>query len=344
MSPLSVMRRRRVTAVAAALFTAGAMSLTLAQTTTASAAAPKVTGVHVTASKAKVRTSTGKYVTISVYASKPVQGSSPNLSIAATTPTESHSWYFPIAKTHFTLGSTGKGKIAPAAIKVSPFAKVNLTVKPAAAAKTQRCNGQAISKTQKVRVTGTFWLDTKSGKKWGKVGSKTKRFTFGTTSIATWTYANSAGYCDGNYLPPCANSVSWGSSTANRGLYGEGRKVFASRSVKINRPKGATRYDSRTVTARSAQFTKDDTAGTATLKIVGNGSSLTGTAKLVGTNRNQGEPTPCKKAGKKVRTTYYFTSSFTNGPKPLKANDIFGSIGVPNTTRSAYLSQTSVVG
>lgn len=332
-------RRRTFLAAAAALVTGAAMTLTLTPGV-ATAAAPTVTSVSVVGSKTKVVTSKGKTVDVHINAYR--YGVS-SMGITLHAPAEAHTWGFPIANTEFTLASTGKGKLAPASTKTSPYAKVALTIAPAATAVFKKCEGQVVSKTQKITLSGTFWHDSRSGTKgWGTVGSKTNRFAFSTTATAMWNYENSAD-CGGSSTPePCVSSTNWGGFGTKTSFSGTTRTVYASRTVKLATPVNASRYDSRTVTAKSATLTQDVKAKTAKLVVVGNGKTLTGTGIIRGSNRSVGSY-PCGTAGKRISSSSWYPVTFNNGASPLRTTDIFGAIVLPNQSQG-YLYRNAVVG
>lgn len=336
-SPLSW---RRTAAGSAILLIAAALSVGTASTS-ATAGPPKVTGFSIYASQTNVRTTTGKKLRLDVFASRE---STSGITVTLGNASETHNWFFPVGKEQVTLNQAGKGRVVPTAAKVAPFAKMALTVKPAGALKTQRCQGQVVSKARKVKVAGTFWFDTRSGKRWGKVGSKTKKFAFKKVALATWTYRHTATECGGssNFEPPCRTATTWAIYDRKVTLNGENRKVTGFRHQKLAKPAKAIRYDTRTELARSVTLTEDSEADRATLKVVGNGRGLKGSGTLVGTMKGT-SPIDCR--GGRMNSSYWSTTSFTNGSTPLQMSDIYGTYRLPNSPRSSsYFMQNKKIG
>lgn len=349
-------RTTRITTVAASLVTAAGLAVAFTPPT-ANAAAPQVTGYTISGMKTKVHTSKGHKVVVSISAGySTAQGGArlsapdtrlkaPKMAAGSTSAyvtvgdsKQSHGWFFRLPKKAVSLSASGKGKIVPRHSKTAPYAKIALTAKPKGSAKTQRCQGQVISKTQVVKLSGTFWLDTRSGKHgWGTVGSKSKSFTFSTRATVTWSYANTTSGCY-HFVDNCSASKSWYTYSSHGTLNGDTRTVSGTRYKKLSKPKGAFRNDYVSGAVKSAKLAQNGAAGTAKFTIKGNGSASTGSATINGTDRYS-YSYPCG-ASKTVKNTGW-TATLKNGAKPLKVHDIYGAIGTKTGTEGS-ISVTTV--
>ncbi len=346
----------RSAAALTSLAVAAGLTFTLAPPAT-SATTPQVAGFQITGKQAKVRTSKGKRVTVTVVGGRNVFGGGrvavPGVRTAAprmvgdmsalyltvSRAGEQHTWSLPIPNSALALKLSGKGRITPKATKTSPWAKVNLTVAPKGAASTTRCDGQTIYKSQRIRLTGRFWLDTRSGRHgWGTIGSKTKQFTFRTSATAMWFFKNTSSGCYHAPTTPCATHQVWNVYNSAISLFGDNRTMSGLRSVQLPKPKGAVRSDSVMATV-SPVLTQDTAAGTARLTINGNGHSVTGSARIDASGLNTDQSQTCGTAGGHLQSFIWGTSTYTNGSSPLTLHDIYGKITAPNGANS-YLTLT----
>jgi hypothetical protein len=126
---------------------------------------------------------------------------------------EGHLWSFPIGKRAFVPKSSGAGSFRTGSA-FGAYGSVAVTFTPTASKRIEVCNATNYVRDQTERVRGTFFFDSHSTGRhaWGKVGSKTKAFSFkGQTNLFT-------GYSSGLCTPKtsvgaCYSQVSWSATT-----------------------------------------------------------------------------------------------------------------------------------
>ena len=257
-----------------------------------------------------------------------------SLSTPATKTVESHEWQFPVDGAAFEVDDTGAGTLNVPSDQLGPYGTVDLTITPVGSPTTQKCNGNPISQTQKVSLSGTLAFDTLSsgGHKWGSVTRKT--LTASLVSI----YATNAGTAcvDFNNLP-CVVGLVWGANHGENLNFsgidtGEKASLIASRTTSLSAPDGATRSD--LVSATTKRLSIAQSGSGATLSIVALGNS-TGRATIKA-GKPQTDSVNCK-VGKKKKietTTTWSKPKYTNGKKPLVVHEqVFGSIKIANTSQ-----------
>lgn len=366
-SPRGQRTATRLGAVGAGIAAVAALALTVVPSTAEAAthraaASPTVVATGVYGTQTKVVTSKGHKVSVTVGGSTgsgefrvparfrslhvPAPRStsqSSSLYVSIYNSSQSHAWVFNLPTSSLTVKSSGKGTLKVPSTKISPFGKVSLTMTPKGSPTIQKCQGVATSKTQKVKLAGTFFFDTRSGKHgWGTVGSKTKTFTFSTSAAVDWTYSYD-GNCSPAYTPPCVNYVSWDAFDNGGSGYLSGeakptKSVSASRNVTFTKPAGANRYDYASASLKSATLTTG--SGSATLKLTGNGSASTGAATIHAGDQYTESPTACGTDGQ-TSTTTEWNGTLTNGSKALQVHDIFGGMGVKSGS-SASINRATV--
>ncbi len=293
----------------------------------------------------KVTSTTGHHLLVSVYVSKQ-SGHKPTVSVTLRAPHESHTWSFSAPSSALKVNSSGKGSVTLSASAMGGYGKLALHVKPVGATKTYRCQGQVVSKSRPVKVSGVMFADTKSSgrHKWGKVGSKTRSFTFAKPSSVSWQYDNTA-TCP-TPKSTCYASLFWDASLFSSTAYssltgGTSRKssyLSGYRSVQLHKPAGAHRSDSVTAKAPAPKLTvANDGSAVLTAKL-GKGSAKI--AAPAGSDNS----TPCGTGGKQEHSLTW-SGSYTNGATSLKVPaQIFGAISMKNSASAGYISKTTIVG
>lgn len=294
-----------------------------------------------------VTSSTGKKLRVQLTANQVV--GVPSASTAMITVrkgsarSETHAWNFEVATGALTLDDTGAGTVDVPGSAISPYGEVSLTVTPVGDPTTQQCQGQDVSQTQKVSLSGTFYFDTRSGGKhaWGAVGSKSKPFTFSATNSVVSQFNPSAniGCVDFNNLP-CASGLTW-SSNQNSNLdfdgFGAGKhgQLFASRTVNLSTPAGATRDDEAFATTKPLKVVKK--SGGASLSVTA-ATNAVGSAKLTA-KKSHKDSNNCKLGSKKkvATSTSWQNAKYKNGKKKLAVHaEIFGAIKIANNANSSF--------
>lgn len=247
---------------------------------------------------------------------------------------ESHDWGFPIPASALKVSSTGNGSLNVPPAKLAPYGKTKLVFRPIGKPKKRQCSPAAYVRTQKVTVSGEFYFDTKTNS-WGHYGSKTKRMTLHGTATIAWAYGQLFTECIGSTTTePCAKTLSWGSSNHNSsmtlggGTVGKRGYISGSRSVKLKKPKKASRDDVVDTTAPVSKLKKGG-GGSAKLSVRTTGGVASGAATVSSTMAGAGFPHPCGK--NKTETESFWQASLKNAKKPLRLNEqIFGPITLPS--------------
>lgn len=310
----------------------------------AAAAAPVIDGTSVYGALTHVTSTTRHKLQVSMSASRYSSGgTSVGVRLATPSGNESHGWSFKAPDSALAISSKGSGTITMAATKLGGFGQLKLHVKPVSKVKTTSCGGQVISKTRRVAINGVMRFVTKStgGKKWGSVGSRSFHFAAG--SSVYWSYQHTA-TCPSTPLP-CISGSRWStyapgskvSTSISGGASGKSTYLYGFRNVALPKPAGAYRYDSVNVSTKAARFSVAPN-GTAHLRAtLGRGS-----ATLVGKNSSTNE-TPCGTGSKTSKSTYWYGTSYKNGPTPLKLPaQIFGVIKVGDSKDGGSISRTTV--
>lgn len=297
--------------------------------------ATKPTSVSLSSSNAKVTTSTKHAIHVEIGASN--NPSTPandqltvTLSRGSASSGETHTWSFPITSSVLDVASSGKGTLEVPSSKLSPFGVVNLKITPVAKTKTQSCKGHLASKSVEVKLSGTFYFDSRStgAHKWGSVGSKTKTFHFPATNRLTWLYGSAALENCLSTTTPCGASLFWtaqdGDSLFDGTESSNGSSVFASRTADLSKPKGASRVDTSTAPTKTPVLTVAND-GSATLDVQADGGSGSGSAVITSPQQGASVPTPCGKG--KTQNSQFWTGSYAPGtPALVVSEQIFGAI------------------
>ena len=339
-------RLRRTAAVVTGLAATAAYTFAVApgvaHADSTAAATPTVTGITLSATQPKVKTSTHHHVKVALTAYSYAGGG--DLNIELSTKAESHSWDFPVPQSALSVNSSGKGTLKPKASATQPLAKVALSFKPTGSATVQKCKGVVESKTRKVSISGTFWMDTQSGKHgWGTAGSKKKTFHFTSRPTIVWEYDTGGVYCETPPPTPCLSGGSWNISGGTQvNIYGNlnSKRVTATRYVTLHKPKGVDRTDNITTTLKKVHFTRHGNT-TAKLVLTGNKKKgTTGSGTITGKTAVTGTGLCGKNASGKASYTYWKTTKYAHGKPPLRVHDIYGAMTGKNG--SADLSVTKV--
>ena len=339
-----------LTAVAAAVAGAGTVT---APSVFAAPPTDTVTSQSLQSSYTHVTSSTGKKLQVQLNIEQPA--AAPSSTAAAITirkgsseRSELHVWTFPVTAGALELDDTGAGTIDVPTEAMSPYGQISLTVAPVGDPTTQTCKGQNVSQTQAVSLKGTFSFDTRSkgAKAWGKVGSKTKAFTFASTNNLVSQFSPGAGAAciDFNNLP-CLSGVFWSSNQKGGALNFEGvtsgkhGQLFASRTVDLSAPAGATRNDESFAKTKPLKLVTSGGATSLSLKADTNAS---GSAKLTGKSSRK-DSNNCKDGTKKrvETTTFWQNAKYKNGGKHLAVHEqIFGAIKLGNNSNGSLTSST----
>jgi hypothetical protein len=275
-----------------------------------------------------------------VITGSPETAPSLRIDVATRSANESHAYSFKAGSDALTVDHAGKGTLQAPATAIGSYGVVNLKITPVGPARTIRCNGQPSTKTQPVKLSGKFFLSTKSSgrHKWGSVGSK-RQFTFAASNSITWNYAAS---CSNLSFPPCASSFSWSATGPGSSMYGAGAtsgSVLASRTVQLSQAAGAIRAD--TVTFDATWSLKVAKNKSAVLHITaGAGGAGKTTMRSIGSGRSH--RVACGKSGKQSATATSWQAKYVNGrPALLAKAKIFGGIKVKNTAGETFFERTT---
>ncbi len=251
---------------------------------------------------------------------------------------ETHNWNFGLTNGTFTFDpATGKGSFKTKK-QLEPYGMATLSLKATGKKKTTKC-GTENTIDQPVKVTGTFWFDTRSGKHgWGKVTSK---HLSGNTLVIYETGKSDT--CGPPFVLPCSAGLDWDVFHSQTGTINQtaisgsivkvGKKtvrtIFTSRNTQLSKPKNATRGDETDVTDNN-QVLAVSGGGLATLTVKGSGV-LTGSATLSSSMPGEaGSPESCGKTGH-TETSTDWQVSYTNGKSPLAVHEqIEGTYKLPN--------------
>lgn len=281
-----------------------------------------------------------KKLRIQVNASKYGDRSSLHISLARGK--ESHGWTIPVPNRSVVLSNQGTGTIKLPATKSGGLGQLTLKVTAAGPMKASRCGGRVWSRSRNVKVAGKFFFDSKSA--WGRVGSKTRGFSFTQTHRSTILYNTSCPPT--TYVPPCAASLHWGTSVSANGRstsisgqkVGSRSTVSASRYVALARPRGATRYDltSAHVAAPSLTVRADDSA-----RMVARGTR--GSATIDASDPGYDYTQRCRNGSRRgTTTTTSWGGDLTNAGTALRVKaQVYGDFLVPSGSYG-YFSRVRV--
>jgi hypothetical protein len=250
---------------------------------------------------------------------------------------EGHLWSFPIGKRAFVPKSSGAGSFRTGSA-FGAYGSVAVTFTPTASKRIEVCNATNYVRDQTERVRGTFFFDSHSTGRhaWGKVGSKTKAFSFkGQTNLFT-------GYSSGLCTPKtsvgaCYSQVSWSATTVTdkpqsksvtfSGSVGDGpTDMDATREVNLSAPKRAQRFDFVYGKEPAPVLTTSGQAGT--VKVTTAGGSFGGSGTIKSSDGMVQKPTKCKTGT--LKETEWNVATFTPGASTLRAREqIFGTISLP---------------
>ncbi|KRF20540.1 hypothetical protein ASG90_18310 [Nocardioides sp. Soil797] len=268
-------------------------------------------------------------------------GGSLSVSLADTAG-EQHAWSFKVAAKTLKLNGKGKGKLVTK--KIKPFGTIKLTISPSGKWKVKKCKGKVISKSRPLKVKGLFTFDSKSA--WGKVGGK--KVTFKGAKVTKSTGVDGSA-CDGGdggdggdgdacsgasimwsaFRGGVAMSSQWAPGSTKAGM-------FASRSTKLAKPKGATRTDFRSAMVPVPATTVS--GGSVSIQ-VNSKAPATGSATLSSSTGYPLERT-CEKT-KTYTTTFWSGVSYQNGATPLALKmSAYGSLKLPNGADAVIQQQS----
>lgn len=326
-------------AMIGAMTAVGSAAVAAGPAVAAKGATPKPEALFLFSSATKVKTSTHHKVIVSVTYNA-FTGESPSLGVSVSTPNnqESHDWSFPVTSSVLKVSNSGHGSLSVPKAKLGPYGVIKLKISPAGAAKNDKCSGQLTETYRPIKMSGAFFLDTRStGKnKWGTVGKK-KHFTFTGKGSYSKEYA-----ADCQYPTKCETSLYWdsgyngASSTPTVDLSGDGKltggTINGSRSVSLPKPKGATRSDNVTI---KGTWTFSSSTHGATLKVKA-GSGGAGTATLSSTQSPYSYPEKCGKNNSKTQKTQDWSASYTNGKPALTLHEqVFGPLSAKNSAEAS---------
>jgi hypothetical protein len=279
------------------------------------------------------------------------QGSAGSVSVELATPSfgESHDWSFQVPASAISIGA-GKGSIKVPAASIAPYGTVSLKFSSAGKARKHACSAANYDLEQKVKVTGTFYFDSRSsGKhKWGHVGSKTKKFAFRAGSEIDRTYGSGGFECE-NFTEPCASGTSFDAASPDFSVFIDGGStgrhgsLSIERSTSLSAPAGAERNDFIEVAA-SAPKAKALGGGKERLTVSApKRGAASGSFTLTATGKGKASSQTCK-AGKHKRhekVTTWESTNFTNGKKPISFHEaIFGPLTEATSTGNAGFTIT----
>lgn len=322
-----------VLAVVALAATSGtAVSAPSGTTATSTSAAAPAPYMRYASGSVTVKSSTGKKLNVTATVSAYSDGAA-GLSVRLANGGEDHSWSFVIPASSVKISNKGVGSIKVPAKKLGGFGVVKLTIKSAGKLKPSKCGGKVYMKSRTTKLAGTFFFNSKS--KWGKVGSKKKKFAF--KSPRTHLYYDVECPPGPNTTLPCQTGVNWSGYrttpksqvTIHGTRNGKVSTIRGSRSTQLAKPKGAHRYDSVTkkvaapkLTERadmSAKITMKGTKGSGSANSTDPGFDHTGTCST-GTQHRR-----------------YWYAALANGKPPLQVKaQVFGDFKLPNKTDISF--------
>jgi hypothetical protein len=311
--------------------------------------AAKPTSVSLSSSFASVKSSTKQSLHVELEASN--NPSTPandtvmvELSKGALAGGEAHAWTFPISSSVLDVAASGAGSLKVPSRLISPFGSISLKIKPIGKIASKSCQGQVISKSERVALSGVFFFDSKStgAHKWGTVGSK-KSFTFPATNTVTWLFSSSTSENCISTSAPCSQNLFWSAEAGGVSFDGfqtsTGSTLRAGRAVNLSKPKGAMRNDSNVGLTTPPTVSNNGTQGNPTLTVSGDGAGVSGTATIAGSAPASTFNAPCGKGQTEI--TQLWSGSYSNGSPPLTvAEEIYGALTLPNGAEGT-VSQTS---
>jgi hypothetical protein len=326
---------------------------------------PVIKGIELSTSDSRVTTSTQKKLRVQLIADAvPGAATGNDLEIAVSDGPvevgETHIWTFPDTSTALKLSPSGNGTLQVPAAKLAPFGAVSLKITPTGTPKTQSCQGTPGTKTQHVKVSGTFYFDTKStgAGKWGTIGSRRTTFTFPVTNEVIWSYlpqgADRCGGTGGGDGPalPCTPSLLWddevGAVDLSGFVVGGVSVITADRTVQLTKPAASTREDTLFGTGPTPQLTTtpdttDPTASDASLPVSGEGDA-TGSATMTSSSSASPLSVPCGNgaSGQTITASLWQHSAYANGTTPLAVDaEVFGAISQPDNSDAEVISLTT---
>lgn len=345
---LTTPRGRRRGAIATAAASCAALALSglgiVAADAGIAAKGATVSDVTLYSSLTNLTSTTGHHLKVGVSASQSPGGKS-SISVSLRQDQEFHGWTFKAAGSAISLDDTGQGTVSLASTKSAGYAALTLHVKPVGSAKLNKCEGQLVSETRPVAVSGTLFFNTKSSgsHKWGSIGSKVHTFRFDRPNSVTWSYDNTA-TCP-TPASPCFAGLSWSdyhsTSTNSTGLFGgtSGTTswISGSRRVSLSKPSGATRSDYNYLKTKAPKLSVAGD-GSAALKV----TQGTGSATIKSPSGST-YSYPCG-AGAKTRKARSWPGSYTNGSTALKVPaQIFGPMSLKNSKSGGYITKSTIV-
>jgi hypothetical protein len=292
---------------------------------------------------AHVTSSTHKKLTLSLAASGQKGAGGSGFVVGLASGTESHGWNFTVPAGGFSLSSKDSGSLSMASA-ISPFGRVKLAISPTGrATTTKRCSASAHLTRRKVKVSGSFFFNTRSGGRhsWGTVGHKHRKVAFHGTAVSG--YGQPYTVCTGSVSMPCAASVNWSASnsegTVSLGgdsVGGTRGLVDADRVVHLSRLAGATRTDSVEASARRPVVNRRR-HGAATLSARTSGHGAMGSARLVSSRAGSTSKPACGKH-KREKSTVWTATYKTGKPALVLSEQIFGSFSIASDATATFSS------
>jgi hypothetical protein len=346
-------RRKTIGSAAIVVLVAGSAVASLpasagARAVQARPSAAKVTGLSFDPAIQTILSNTHKKLQVRLFASESIESTgsatSAGVTVSRNGVPETHNWNFSLTNGTLTFNpATGKGSLKTKK-ELLPYAMATLSLKATGKKQTTKCGTQKTI-DQPVKVSGTFWFDTRSGKHgWGKVTSK---HLSGKTFVIY--EIGKPGTCGGGFVFPCGAGLDWDVFHSQTGTINQtsfsgsivkvGKKtlrtIFASRNTQLSKPKNASRGD-ETEVADNNQVFKVSKAGLATLTVKGVGP-LSGSATLSSSLPGEtGSPESCGKSGH-TETSTDWQVAYTNGKSPLEVHEqIEGAYKVPNIGSDSF--------
>ena len=321
-----------------------------AATNAGNAAAPGISGmlggqsavkaapasVDITSSATKVVSSTGRKLRVQVLTVQDSSGTRIEVTAETRDQAEQHTWSFQVPKSAVAISTKGIGRIHLTSKRSAGYATVWLTASPHGGFTHTTCQGNTATRTRHLSLSGTLRLNTRSSGKhaWGQVGSAHRRFRFSTHSKVTWVKPSSFTCSDNATTFPCRSTLLWMASGDSAAvnfqlMAGEnhrgGSLVAGLRSVPLDKPTGAIRSDTNTMSDTS-RVTFADNGGSVTMVA----TFRQGTATMTSDVPQSTVVQKCRTGTRKISVGFW-PGSFTNGTPPLSVPEqIFGPLSVPD--------------
>lgn len=263
---------------------------------------------------------------LGITVSSSVSSGAGSLAVSLGLGDERHSWSFDMPGKDLKVNAKGGGTLKTKA--TGPYGTVSLKLAPQGKWKVRKCKGVVEAKTRVVVLKGAFLFDSKGA--WGKVGSKRSFSLKGSVT----RYTGKSGDCYQTLCPTVSGGGYYSNGSMSISTYWSGGKasLSGSRSVSLPKPKGAYRYDYRSVSIPVPDLVPGE-GEAAQLKIKG-GKKAKGSATLSADSRFASD-SQCK--GDTYTNTFWSGAQYTNGGTPLTLRmTAFGDIKLPNGSGASF--------